>query len=81
MKDAIARLLGSRKFLLAVVATVVLGALVYAGKLPMSEFATRLQQIIMVLIAAIGAEGVAEKWNVPPLPPAAPPKPDDQGAS
>ena len=81
MKEAIARLLGSRKFLLAVVVTIVLGALVYAGKLPMNEFASRLEQIFMVLIAAIGAEGVAEKWNAPPLPPKNPSSTEQGGGS
>lgn len=63
MKDALANLAGSRKFLIMCVSVMVLGGLVMAGKMPMENFVSTLKDLSMVLIAAIGAEGVAEKWN------------------
>ena len=66
MKDAIALLLGSRKFLVTSLAVVTLGAFVAMGKITPDQFMAYLEKLTMVLVAAIGAEGVAEKWNVPP---------------
>lgn len=63
MKDALIALFGSRKFVVMSLVVIVVAGLVAAGKLPMSDFVSTVQNLGMILIAAIGAEGVAEKWN------------------
>lgn len=66
MKNAITLLLGSRKFLATTLAVLTAGAFVAMGKITPDQFMAYLEKLTMVLVAAIGAEGVAEKWNVPP---------------
>ena len=66
MKEAIKSLMGSRKFLITSLAVATLGAFVLRGKITPDQFMGYLEKLTMVLVAAIGAEGVAEKWNVPP---------------
>ena len=66
MKNAIVSLLGSRKFLVTTLAVITLAGFVLAGKMPPADFLANVEKLAMVLVAAIGAEGVAEKWNAPP---------------
>lgn len=66
MKQAFAGLFASRKFVVMCLVVIVVAGLVAAGKIPVSDFTTTVQNLGMLLIAAIGAEGVAEKWNLPP---------------
>jgi hypothetical protein len=47
-------------------AVVACGALVAMGKISPAQFIDYVEKLTMVLVAAIGAEGVAEKWNVSP---------------
>jgi len=65
MKQAIAALLGSRKFLVTSLAVITLAGFVLAGKMPPADFLANVEKLAMLLVAMIGAEGVAEKWNVP----------------
>lgn len=66
MKDAIAKLLSSRKFLIVSLALIACTVLAAMGKIPVSSLASNIQILAGVLVAAIGAEGVAEKWNTTP---------------
>lgn len=66
MKQAILLLIGSRKFVITTLALLTLGGFVITGKMPASQFFTSLEHLTGILVAAIGAEGVAEKWNAPP---------------
>ena len=56
MKDAVALLLGSRKFLVTSLAVITLGAFVAMGKITPDQFMAYLEKLTMVLVAAIGAE-------------------------
>ena len=67
MKALVLSLLGSRKFILTVLAVVTLASFVLAGKMPVSQFFTSLEHLTGILVASIAAEGVAEKWNQPLL--------------
>ena len=66
MKDVMLGLLSSRKFALTVLATVVMGCFVLLGKMPASQFFGSLEHLTAILVASIGIEGAAEKWNSPP---------------
>jgi len=62
----ISALFSSRKFVIAVIVIVAIAPLVYLGKLDIAAFVQTVEGLTIALIAAIGAEGVAEKWNAPP---------------
>lgn len=61
-------LFGSRKFVLGLFAIAALVPLVIARVMTVEQFGELFKWIVVTLIAAIGAEGVAEKWNAPPPP-------------
>jgi hypothetical protein len=63
MKDAIASLFSSRKFIVTVLALAAMAPLLYTGKISVEQFIASVEKLAMVLVAAIAAEGVAEKWG------------------
>ena len=68
MKDVLVALFSSRKFLIAFIVIVALVPLVYMGRLSIDQFLATVEKLTIALIAAIGVEGAAEKWNATPPP-------------
>ena len=65
MKDAIAALFSSRKFLIVTLALITCTVLVLTGKIPAASLMSNVQILAGVLVATIGAEDFAKKWGEP----------------
>lgn len=66
MKSVVLSLLSSRKFVVTVLAVLVMAGFVLCGQMPASSFLSSVEKLTAVLVAMIGAEGVADRWNSPP---------------
>lgn len=64
----LAALFSSRKFVIAILAMVLLAPLVYLGSITVDRYVQVVQTLTIALIAAIGVEGAAEKVLTPPHP-------------
>ena len=64
----ISALFSSRKFVVLVLTLVVLAPLAWFKIITVDKFVTVFETLSAILIAAIGVEGAAEKWNAPATP-------------
>lgn len=56
MKDLLIRLFSSRKFILVLLATIVITVLTALGKIPVAQMGTEITVLIGILVAALGLE-------------------------
>jgi len=66
MKTAMTDLLGSKKFLVTMLAVIAMAGFVYAGKLTVDQFMSYVDKLVMLLVGALAVEKAAANWNSPP---------------